>query len=170
MNNPMFTTTNIIKNGPADHKKWLEWLYAGDCSNVLVNAFGNLRGTNLKFPQSILPVDVKGYRDHLTTHVGKYTLSENDKRITASTMGRCAFTYYGAMTWSGFDVGMKTHDIPVIFDNLGNFTIFTSFNRTKPLISITKNSYYTFRTNMESRIQWWTWICMQILVQSYSML
>ena len=125
MNDPMFTTTNIITSGPVDHKKWLEWLFAGDCSNVIVYAYGNLKGTNLKFPQSILPVDVTGYRDHLTTHVGKYTLSENDKRITASTMGRCASTHYGVMTWSGYNVGRRSHDIPVIFDNLGNLTIFT---------------------------------------------
>ena len=122
MNDPTFTTTEMTSDGtPNGHQNWLEWLYAGDCGNQIITAFGNLKGTNLKFPQSILPVDVTGFRDQSTTHFGTYNLSENDKRITATTMGRCAATYYGRMAWNAptWVVGTITHEIPVIFDNEG---------------------------------------------------
>ena len=85
----------------------------------MTTSFGNLKGTNLKFPQSVLPVDSMGSNSQ-----GQYTLSENDKRLAVTTQGQgnsCASTYYGTMRWNneGNLVGHKTDDIPVIFDNLG---------------------------------------------------
>ena len=94
----------------------------------MTSSFGNLKGTNLKFPKSVLPVDAMGYNSQ-----GQYTLSENDKRLAVTTQGQgasCASTYYGTMRWNsdGTDVGHKTDYIPVIFDNLGTNIFSISLN------------------------------------------
>merc|ERR1712024_296563 len=79
---PTFTTTKIVtlpSAALADH--WIFWLFAHTCRHYTqtTSSFGDLKGTNIHFSKSILPVSPFGNRAS-----GQYTLSGDQKRITAS--------------------------------------------------------------------------------------
>ena len=134
---PTFATTHVVTPFTPDKsvitKNWLEWLYAFACRQAgeMTNSYGNLKGTNIHFSQSILPVKAIGYAAS-----GQYTLSDDKKSITATVRGECASIYFGqedTFRTGGFTHGpMLTHEVPVWFDNIGK----TSFQSM-----LTKSNY-----------------------------
>ena len=94
----------------------MEWLLAHNCrANQQTSSFGSLEGTNIHFSQSILPVDAFGHWKS-----GQYTLSPDQKRITATVGGECASIYFGRTKIYGNGLlPIVTHEVPVWFDNIG---------------------------------------------------
>ena len=74
-----------------------------------------LKGTNIHFSKSILPVSPVGYG----TLSGQYTLSDDKKSITASVAGECAWIYFGREKFANGILPFLTHEVPVMFDNIG---------------------------------------------------
>ena len=99
----------------------MEWLLAHNCrANQQTSSFGSLEGTNIHFSQSILPVNAFG---HLMS--GQYTLSPDQKRITATVGGECASIYFGRKEIYGNGLlPIVTHEVPVWFDNIGKTSSF----------------------------------------------
>ena len=131
----------------------MEWLLSHNCRpNQQTSSFGSLEGTNIHFSQSILPVDPFGYMMS-----GQYTLSPDQKRITATVGGECASIYFGRdKTYANGLLPFVTHEVPVWFDNIGKTSSFFG----------TGNIHCTciFRAKMESTIQSWPRICVQALM------
>ena len=71
------------------------------------------KGTNIHFSKSILPVSPFGNRAS-----GQYTLSGDQKSITATVGGECASTYFGSEMSNGH-VSYVNFEVPVLFDNTG---------------------------------------------------
>ena len=115
---PTFATTNVVTPFSPDRlvtKNWLEWLYAHECRQAqMTNSYGNLKGTNIHFSQSILPAKAIGYGSS-----GQYTLSDDKKSITASVGGECGSIYFGQEKFANGVVPFLTHEVPVLFDNIG---------------------------------------------------
>lgn len=99
----------------------MEWLLAHNCrANQQTSSFGSLEGTNIHFSQSILPVDAFGHWKS-----GQYTLSPDQKRITATVGGECASIYFGRTKIYGNGLlPIVTHEVPVWFDNIGKTSSF----------------------------------------------
>ena len=72
-----------------------------------------LKGTNIHFSKSILPVNPFG---HIAS--GQYTLSSDQKSIIATVGGECASIYFGQEKSNGV-VSAVTHEVPIWFDNIG---------------------------------------------------
>ena len=82
---------------------------------------------------------------------GQYTLSSDQKKITATVGGECASVYFGREKIYGNGLlPIVTHEVPVWFDNIGKTSSFFG----------TGNIHCTciFRAKMESAIQSWPWI------------
>ena len=99
----------------------MEWLLAANCrANQQTSSFGSLEGTNIHFSQSILPVNPSG---HMMS--GQYTLSPDQKRITATVGGECASVYFGRKKiYANGLLPIVTHEVPVWFDNIGKTSSF----------------------------------------------
>ena len=130
----------------------MEWLLAHNCrANQQTSSFGSLEGTNIHFSQSILPVNAFG---HLMS--GQYTLSPDQKRITATVGGECASIYFGRTKIYGNGLlPIVTHEVPVWFDNIGKTSSFFLVPEIYIMYTICT---CIFRAKMESTIQPWPWI------------
>ena len=73
-----------------------------------------LKGTNIHFSKSILPVSPVGHGQS-----GQYTLSDDQKIMTATVAGECGGIYFGREKFANGVVPFLTHEVPVLFDNIG---------------------------------------------------
>ena len=71
------------------------------------------KGTNIHFSNSILPVSP--FPAHM---IGQYTLSGDQKSITATVGGECALIYFGTAISNGQHT-FANFEVPIGFDNNG---------------------------------------------------
>ena len=73
-----------------------------------------LKGTNIHFSKSILSVSPVGYLES-----GQYTLSDDQKILTATVGGECGWIYFGREQFADGNMPFLTHEVPVLFDHIG---------------------------------------------------